>query len=119
MADLPGAEEDWLVAADLDLAFHRRIVACSRNHSLAQAHGAMDVQINALFITVKQYLPTRLAGMPACHQKVVDVFRTADWWRAEAVISDHWFETAAQFKQLLDTALVEQAQASDRLRTDE
>jgi DNA-binding GntR family transcriptional regulator len=104
MADLPGAEEDWLVAADLDLAFHRRIVACSRNHSLAQAHGAMDVQINALFITVKQYLPMRLAGMPARHQKVVDVFRTADWWRAEAVISDHWFETAAQFKQLLDAA---------------
>jgi len=104
MAGLCGVEEDWLPAADLDLAFHRRIVACSRNRSLMQAYGAMDVQINALFITVKQYLPARLARMPERHQKVVDVFRTADWWRAEAVISEHWFETAAQFKQLLAAA---------------
>src|SRR3954468_3505515 len=42
MADLGGAEGDWLVAADLDLAFHRRIVACSQNHSLIQTYGAMD-----------------------------------------------------------------------------
>jgi DNA-binding GntR family transcriptional regulator len=104
MADLCGAEEDWMVAADLDLAFHRRIVACSHNRSLMQAYGAMDVQVNALFITVKQYLPSRLARMPERHQKVVDVFLARDWWRAEAVISDHWFETAAQFKQLLDVA---------------
>ena len=61
MADLEGAEEDWLVAADLDLAFHRRIVACSQNRSLIQSYGAMDVKINALFITVKQYLPARFA----------------------------------------------------------
>jgi DNA-binding FadR family transcriptional regulator len=100
MADLGGAEGDWLVAADLDLAFHRRIVACSQNHSLIQAYGAMDVKINALFITVKQYLPARLFKMPERHQKVVDVFRAGEWWRAEPVVADHWFETAAQFKQL-------------------
>jgi DNA-binding GntR family transcriptional regulator len=104
MAELCGVEEDWLAAADLDLAFHRRIVACSRNRSLMQAYGAMDVKVNALFITVKQYLPSRLAKMPERHQKVVDVFLAGDWWRAEAVISDHWFETAAQFKQLHDAA---------------
>jgi DNA-binding GntR family transcriptional regulator len=104
MADLCGIEADWLAAADLDLAFHRRIVACSHNRSLMQAYGAMDVKINALFITVKRYLPARLALLPERHQKVVDVFRTADWWRAEAVVSEHWFETAAQFKQLLDAA---------------
>ena len=104
MADLCGVEADWLAAADLDLSFHRRIVACSHNRSLMQAYGAMDVKINALFITVKRYLPARLARMPERHQKVVDVFRTADWWRAEAVVSEHWFETAAQFKQLLDAA---------------
>jgi DNA-binding GntR family transcriptional regulator len=104
MAELCGAEEDWLAAADLDLAFHRRIVACSRNRSLMQAYGAMDVKVNALFITVKQYLPSRLARMPERHQKMVDVFLAKDWWRAEAVVSDHWFETAAQFKQLLDAA---------------
>jgi DNA-binding GntR family transcriptional regulator len=104
MADLCGAEEDWMAAADLDLAFHRRIVACSRNRSLMQAYGAMDVKVNALFITVKQYLPSRLARMPERHQKVLDVLLARDWWRAEAVISDHWFETAAQFKQLLDAA---------------
>jgi DNA-binding GntR family transcriptional regulator len=104
MANLCGAEEDWLPAADLDLAFHRRIVACSHNRSLMQAYGAMDVKVNALFITVKQYLPFRLAKMPERHQKVVDVFLARDWWRAEAVVSDHWYETAAQFKQLLDAA---------------
>jgi DNA-binding GntR family transcriptional regulator len=104
MANLRGAEEDWLPAADLDLAFHRRIVACSRNRSLMQAYGAMDVKVNALFMTVKQYLPFRLAKMPERHQKVVDVFLARDWWRAEAVVSDHWYETAAQFKQLLDAA---------------
>jgi DNA-binding GntR family transcriptional regulator len=104
MAKLCGAEEDWMAAADLDLAFHRRIVACSRNRSLMQAYGAMDVKVNALFITVKQYLPFRLGRMPERHQKVVDVFLAGDWWRAEAVISDHWFETAAQFRQLLAAA---------------
>jgi DNA-binding GntR family transcriptional regulator len=104
MADLCGAEEDWMAAADLDLAFHRRIVACSRNRSLTQAYGAMDVKVNALFITVKQHLPSRLARMPERHQKVLDVLLARDWWRAEAVVSDHWFETAAQFKQLLDAA---------------
>src|ERR1700712_4609110 len=101
MADFYGVEEDWLAAADLDLAFHRRIVACSQNHSLIQSYGAMDVKINALFITVKQYLPMRLAKMSDRHQKVVDVFRAEEWWRAEAVVSDHWYETAAKFKQLL------------------
>lgn len=115
MAELCGAEEDWLAAADLDLAFHRRIVACSRNRSLMQAYGAMDVKVNALFITVKQYLPSRLARMPERHQKVVDVFLAMDWWRAEAVVSDHWFETAAQFKQLLDaTPLAESNGAGTR-----
>src|SRR5262245_57777335 len=104
MADLCGAEEDWMAAADLDLAFHRRIVACSRNRSLMQAYGAMDVKVNGLFLRVKQYLPSRLAKMPERHQKVLDVVLTRHWGRAEAVISDHWFETAAQFKQLLDAA---------------
>jgi len=112
MADLGGAEEDWLVAADLDLAFHRRIVACSQNRSLIQSYGAMDVKINALFITVKQYLPARFAKMPERHQKVVDVFRAEEWWRAEPVVADHWFETAAQFKQLLLTVPVESNGAS-------
>ena len=102
----PGYPADYaqVLAADLDLAFHRRIVACSHNRSLMQAYSAMDVQVNALFITVKRYLPSRLVRMPERHQKVVDVFVARDWWRAEAVISDHWFETAAQFKQLLDAA---------------
>ena len=112
MADLEGAEEDWLVAADLDLAFHRRIVACSQNRSLIQSYGAMDVKINALFITVKQYLPARFAKMPERHQKVVDVFRAGEWWRAEPVVSDHWFETAAQFQQLLITLPAESNGAS-------
>jgi DNA-binding FadR family transcriptional regulator len=101
MADLGGAEADWLVAADLDLAFHRRIVACSQNRSLIQSYGAMDVKINALFITVKQYLPARFFKIPERHQKLVDVFRAGEWWRAEPVVADHWFETAAKFKQLL------------------
>ena len=107
MADLEGVEEDWLVAADLDLAFHRRIVACSQNRSLIQSYGAMDVKINALFITVKQYLPARFSKMPERHQKVVDVFRAGEWWRAEPVVADHWFETAAKFKQLLAAASIE------------
>jgi len=100
MALVTGAEPDWQAAAELDLAFHRRIVACSHNQSLIQTYGAMDVKINALFITVKRYLPARLSQMPERHQKVADVLRAGDWWRAEAVVSDHWFETAAQFERL-------------------
>jgi DNA-binding GntR family transcriptional regulator len=100
MAHVTGAEADWQAAAELDLAFHRRIVACSHNQSLIQTYGAMDVKINALFITVKRYLPARLSKMPERHQKVADVLRAGDWWRAEAVVSEHWFETAAQFERL-------------------
>lgn len=103
MAELRGTDDEWLVAADLDLAFHRCIVRCSHNQSLIQTYGAMDVKINALFMTVKQHFAYRLSSMPQRHQKVVDVFRAGDWWRAELVASDHWFETAAYFKQLLAT----------------
>ncbi len=103
MAELRGTDEDWLVAADLDLSFHRCIVSCSQNRSLIQTYGAMDVKLNALFMTVKKYFAYRLNSMPERHQKVVDVFRAGDWWRAEFTVSDHWFETAAYFKQLLTT----------------
>jgi len=102
MAALRGTDEDWLAATDLDLAFHSRIVACSRNQSLIQLYGSMSVRMNALFMTVKQYMPFRLVGMPERHQKVIDVFRVGEWLRAELVVTDHWYETAAQFKQLLD-----------------
>jgi DNA-binding GntR family transcriptional regulator len=101
MADLRGADADWLIATELDLAFHNRIVACSHNQSLIQTYGAMNVKINALFMTVKQHLPSRLAQMPERHQQLIDVFRAEDWWRAESVVTDHWYETAAQFKRLL------------------
>lgn len=102
MGTLHSAEEDWLHAAELDLAFHSRIVACSNNQSLIRTYGTMNVKINALFITVKQYFPLRLAQMPVRHQKIVDVFASGDWWRAELVVTDHWYETAAQFKHLHD-----------------
>jgi hypothetical protein len=52
-------------------------------------------------MTVKQHMPLRLGTMPERHQKLIDVFRAGDWWRAEPVVTDHWYETAAQFKQLL------------------
>jgi DNA-binding GntR family transcriptional regulator len=103
MAELRGTDEDWLVAADLDVSFHRRIVHCSQNQSLIQTYGAMDVKINALFMTVKKYFAYRFATLPERHQKVVDVFRAGDWWRAESTVSDHWFETAAYFKHVLAT----------------
>ena len=103
MAELRGTDEDWLVAVNLDLSFHRCIVSCSQNQSLIQTYGAMDVKINALFMTVKKYFAYRFATLPERHQKVVDVFRAGDWWRAESTVSDHWFETAAYFKQLLTT----------------
>jgi len=102
MADLCGADEDWLAATELDLAFHNRIVACSHNQSLIQTYSGMNVRINALFMTVKQYLPARLPHMPERHQKLIDVFRAGDWWRAESVVADHWYETAAEFKRLLE-----------------
>jgi DNA-binding GntR family transcriptional regulator len=102
MAALRGSQEDWLTASALDLAFHTRIVACSHNQSLIQTYASMNVKINALFMTVKQHLPLRLTLMPARHQKLIDVFRAGDWWRAEPVVADHWYETAAQFKLLLE-----------------
>lgn len=102
MARLRGAEEDWLAAAELDLAFHSRVVACSRNQSLIQTYGSMNVRVNALFMTVKHHLPGRLGQMPERHQKLIDIFRAGEWWRAEPVVSDHWYETAAQFRRLLD-----------------
>jgi hypothetical protein len=61
---------------------------------------------------VKQYLPARFSKMPERHQKVVDVFRAGEWWRAEPVVADHWFETAAQFKQLLAAQPAERNGAS-------
>jgi hypothetical protein len=39
--------------------------------------------------------------MPERHQKLIAVFEAGDWWRAEPVVTDHWYETAAQFKHLL------------------
>jgi DNA-binding GntR family transcriptional regulator len=101
MAELRGADADWLAATELDLAFHSRIVACSHNQSLIQTYAAMNVKINALFMTVKQYMPLRLTSMPERHQKLIAVFVAGDWWRAEPVVTDHWYETAAQFKRLL------------------
>ena len=101
MAELHGADADWLAATELDLAFHSRIVACSHNLSLIQTYASMNVKINALFMTVKQYMPMRLGSMPERHQKLIAVFEAGDWWRAEPVVTDHWYETAAQFKQLL------------------
>jgi DNA-binding GntR family transcriptional regulator len=100
MADLHNTDEDWLTVTELDLAFHKRIVACSHNQSLIQTYCAMDVKVNALFMTVKQYLPFRLVQMAPRHYKLVEVFRAGDWWRAESVVTDHWHETAALFKQL-------------------
>jgi DNA-binding GntR family transcriptional regulator len=102
MAALHGSHEDWLTATSLDLAFHTSIVACSRNQSLIHTYTSMNVKMNALFMTVKQYMPLRLSLMPARHQKLIDVFRAGDWWRAEPVVTDHWHETAAQFKLLLE-----------------
>lgn len=104
MADRLGAEEDLLTAADLDLAFHRRIVACSGNRALVDLYGAMDAKVYALFVTVQHHLPLRLAQMAARHREVIAVFRAGDWWRAEAVVAEHWHETAAQFKRLLNGA---------------
>lgn len=115
MAELTMPDADWQVAVELDLAFHSRIVACSRNQSLIQTYASMNVKINALFMTVKQYMPLRLATMPERHQKVVDVFAYGDWWRAEPVVTDHWYETAAQFKRLR----AELAADSEELRADE
>jgi DNA-binding GntR family transcriptional regulator len=111
MAELSGAAEDWLVATELDLAFHSRIVACSQNQSLIQTYASMNVRINALFMTVKQHMPLRIGTMPRRHQKLIDVFRAGDWWRAEPVVADHWYETAAQFKQL--QAEIEAAEAQE------
>jgi DNA-binding GntR family transcriptional regulator len=104
MAELRGADADWLAATQLDLAFHSRIVACSQNQSLIQTYASMNVKINALFMTVKQYMPLRLTSMPERHQKLIAVFQAGDWWRAEPVVTDHWYETAAQFKKLLARA---------------
>lgn len=106
MALLRGSQEDWLTATGLDLAFHSRIVSCSQNQSLIQTYASLNVKINALFMTVKQYLPLRLTMMPIRHQKLIDVFQAGDWWRAEPVVTDHWYETAAQFKLLLEASHV-------------
>lgn len=104
MTELPGAEAGLLAAADLDLAFHQRIVACSGNRALIDLYGAMDAKVYALFVTVQHHFPLRFAHLAARHQEVVDVFLAGEWWRAEAVVAEHWHETAAQFKRLLAEA---------------
>jgi DNA-binding GntR family transcriptional regulator len=104
MAELPGAEEGLLAAADLDLAFHQRIVACSGNRALIDLYGAMDAKVYALFVTVQHHFPLRFVNLAARHQQVVEVFLAGEWWRAEAVVAEHWHETAAQFKRLIAAA---------------
>ena len=100
MTTLRGAEDDWLRATELDVAFHSHIVSCSHNQSLIHTYAMMNVKINALFMTVKQYMPDRLLYMPERHRKVIGVFAAGDWWRAETVVADHWYETASRFKQI-------------------
>lgn len=100
MHTLRDLEEDWLPTIDLDLAFHRHIVACSKNCSLIQIYNGMDSRIGALFMAVKQHLARRPTQMPGLHQRIVDVFRAGEWWRAEQVVTEHWYETAAGFRQV-------------------
>lgn len=100
MRELRDHEADWLPAIELDLAFHRKIVACSQNQSLIEIYSAMDSKVGALFMAVKQHLSRSPTVMPALHQRVVDVFRAGDWWRAEAVVAEHWHETAANFQRI-------------------
>ncbi|NJN18850.1 MAG: GntR family transcriptional regulator [Oscillochloris sp.] len=100
MRRLRDHEADWLPAIELDLAFHRHIVSCSHNQALIEIYGAMDAKVGALFMTVKQHLARSPTVMPGLHQRVVDVFRAGDWWRVEAVVVDHWHETAANFRHV-------------------
>lgn len=100
MEQLRDVEEDWQPTIELDLAFHRRIVACSRNQALIRIYGEMDVKIGALLMAVKTHLARSPTLMPVLHCRIVDVFRHGEWWRAEQVVADHWHETAARFRQL-------------------
>lgn len=99
MEQLRDVEEDWLPTIELDLAFHRCIVACSRNQALIRMYGEMDVKVGALLMAVKTHLARSPTLMPVLHHRIVDVFRYGEWWRAEQVVADHWHETAARFRQ--------------------
>lgn len=95
---------DWLRAIELDQAFHRTIMETAGNRPLFQMYELTEGKVTACFVAVKRHLNGQPANMASMHRKIVDVLQQRDFWRAEILCMEHWAETSARFRSLVEGA---------------
>jgi DNA-binding GntR family transcriptional regulator len=82
-ADLQG-----LITCDVE--FHHIVVKASQHTKLFDMYKTLDTQLSAMFLTIRNRAPMRIAQVAEIHQELVDALRSRDEEVVMNAFRDHY-----------------------------
>lgn len=83
-------EQNLEKEARCDINFHHTIIGASRHQRLIHMHEQLDTQVGAMFLTVANIVPARVALVVENHRKLLNALKSKDSTRVSEEFSDHY-----------------------------